>query len=589
MANAQPVSLLEATLSKREELKRKHDEYILLLEDRITRVENRITKFLKKPHKKFPPAPKYMFVPELRELSWKDWLQTIGKSASEGHSTIEVLVEVPASRGRELGSENDPKYQENDLRSPEQLQGVQRSASRLPEDVADLPERMRINTGILLTNLERDVMDKGAIDTIPPQVLRRPYKALVYYKDAILERIDELKNTLDPEALERVQKRVDNPEKMELPTLREADNEFHYLLFSFLGKFMKTYLEPILQRIPEQSRVQFHELWFIFEPGHYVYVKEKDCPQQIWRVVQTMGGNRFLRKPSRATQGPPPGRGRYRSPSYSRSRSPSPMPVRVRRGSVSPVRGSEDELASSNYPLNEFSPFLLDCYFIDYDGFQFKPVYRRFEIQKFEDNVPIKLLNVVPLDKAVEAGLVEPELRRKIGEQYLECIQPTHRFFDGRSLDRNSDGDVLYLQESDDYRTQRRAFPEMLEGKVMVDLTTSAQANPTWRPFYEELEYYKTPSNELQGDPPRGRGLAELLRDDYIIDQRRREDFLDKEMQKFKDWNSDSPSKPDGDELMLLPDRVFAFILRTRRWGEYFLFLARVSLMFVISLYSAWI
>jgi hypothetical protein len=228
------------------------------------------------------------------------------------------------------------------------------------------------------------------------------------------------------------------------------------------------------------------------------------------------------------------------------------------------------DIGSSNFPLNDFNPFLLDCYYIDFDGYQWRPVFRRFEIEKFEDNVLITSLNVVPLDKAAEAGLVNTEQRQHIGEQFLDCIQATHRFFDGRTLDRNSDGDVLYLQESDEWKSERRAFPEQLEGKVMVDLTTAIQANPNWRPMYEELQPYGTPPHELSGDAVRGGGVPEYVRDDFIIDQRRREDFYEKELAKFKDWNSTSGSKPVGEDLMLLPDRVYAFVLRTRKWGEYF-------------------
>lgn len=562
----EPSDLINTTVSRRQELKAKHDEYILLLEDRVTRLENNLTKFLAKPVKP-PIAPsKFMFVPELRELSWKDWVDSIGKSANEGHSTIEILVDLPTSRGRENPSEQG--CQENDLRGPEQqqgLRGVQRRASRLPEDVVDLPERMRINTGILLNILDRDIMDKGAINSMPTQVLRRPYKALVYYKDAILGHLDGLKSKLEPEAIERVQKQLDAPEERDLPMNSEADSEFHYLLLSLVGDFVKNWLEPVITRVPNQSRIQFHELWFLFQPGQHVYVKDKEIPQPIWRVLQTMGGNRYLHKPGRDSRRGPGGR-RARSLSYSPSRSRTPP--RVRGRGISPRTVIVDDLGSSRFPVNEFSPFLIDCYCIDYDGYQFRPVYRRFEIQKFEDNVPIKTLNIMPLEKAEEADLIRKEDRRKIGEQYLECIKATHRLFDGRTLDRNCDGDVLYLQKSEEWRNERRAFPENLEGKVMVDLTTAVQANPDWRPEYNELVDYMTPNDELQSDSARRGGYAEYITDDYIIDLRRREDFWDKEELKCKAWNSDPASKPEGDDLMLLPDRVYAFVLRTRRWGQ---------------------
>jgi len=569
MDYGEPPYLRNTSWRERQELKRKHDDYILLLEDRITRLENRVTQFLSKPPKPMPNLRKFMFVPGLRVLSWKEWAQSAGTSVGEGHSTIEILVDLPISRGREMNSVEEQKGQENEVFTHEQQQGTQdirRRESRLPEDV-DLPQFMRLNTIALRSLLERDIFDKGVIDSAPLQVHRRPFKAFVHYKDAILKRINELKLKLDPEALERVEQSIRESVSMEIIPLNEADDEYIYVLYCVLEIFIKGYLEPVMERVPEQSRIQFQDLWFLFQPGQYVFVKEKDCPQQIWRVLQTVGGNRYLRRPVRKPLGARVGRDRYASPSTSRSRSSSPVYRRNVGLPMNPVR-STDEPTSGNYTLNGFSPFYIDCYYIDYDGFQFKPVYRRFEIPKFEDNVLIRTLSVVPLEKAEAAGLVNKDMQRKIGLQYLECITATHRFFDGRTLDRNSWGDVLYLQESDEWRSERRAFPETLEGGVMVDLATAAQANPNWRPVYDELTEYRTPAAELlleglPGEP------VEVVLDDHMIDQRRREDFLEKELQKFKDWNSDSASKPEDDDLMLLPDRVYAFVLRTRKWGEY--------------------
>jgi len=565
MDRGEPAYLMNTSWHDRQELKRKHDDYILLLEDRITRLENKVTDFLIKPPPSMPPPPKLSLFPEVRMVSWKEWVLPVDLMIGSAHSIIEILVDLPIGRGREMNSIEEQKGEENEVLSPEQQQGnqgIRRRPSRILEDV-DLPERMRFNAVILLLLLERDIFDKGVVDSMSWQVHRRPYKAFVHYKDAILKHINELRLRLEPEALGRVEQTIREPVLTELPMFAEAGEEFAYLAYSVLEIFIKHYLEPVMKRVPEQSRIQFQDLWFLFQPGQYVFVKEKDCPQQIWRVLHTAGGNRYLRKPTRKPQGPPARRNRYGSPSTSRSRSRSPV-YRPSLPSINAARVTE----TGNYPDKEFRPFIIDCYYIDYDGFHFKPVYRRFEIPKFEDNVLIKTLSVMPLEKAEAAGLVNKDIQRKIGLQYLECITATHRFFDGRTLDRNSWGDVLYLQESDEWRSERRAFPETLEGKVMVDLATAAQANPNWRPDYDELKEYKTLLYELRGERMRD-APREIIQDDHTIDLRRREDFLEKELQKFKHWNSDSGSKPEDDDLMLLPDRVYAFVLRTRKWGEY--------------------
>jgi hypothetical protein len=411
---------------------------------------------------------------------------------------------------------------------------------------------MRVNSYGLLTLWDK-IFDKGiVVFRSPPQYFRRPFKAFVYYEKLILETAVELRKTLDREAIERIENKLKEPSEIKQPILSDntSDTESLYLLYELTAKLITTYLQPTRLRVPGQTRVQFHELWFLFEPGQYVFVPEKDCPQNIWRILQTTGGNPYLRKP-RQPHDPPD----------------HPPLTNTRFQRDPPNLKDSQETSNPYFSPYAFSPFLIDCYYIDFDGFRFRPVYRRFQIPKFEDNLLVSSLPVMPLAVAEEADIINQDARRKIGEQYLDCTKPSHRHFEGRTLDCNSVGALLYQQTSDEWRTGRRAVQESLEGKVMVDLTAAVEANPKWQPVYDELESYKTPLEELEGEPflPH----REDIRDDYVIDQRRRDDFMQKELAQFKLWNAETGAKPEGQDLLLLPDRVFAFVLRTRKWGKF--------------------
>src|SRR6266480_4083068 len=549
---SRPRNMANITVRTRTQLKQNHDDYILLLEDRITRLENSLSDFLAKPP--VPPTPPTdSFVPKVTELFWSDYHDLMGYGIRDGLAAIEVLVDLPSARGRNYVSTPDQNSFDTNLQSPAPRQSIANTLVRSTEplgNMGNLPWRVRINSHWLLVVLNR-VSDKF-FPLLPPEIFRWPFKPFVYYEKSILETIAELRKSLDREAIERIENKLKEPVETDpvITSDRFPDAEGQCLLYELTAKFIAMYLQPVRAKLSGHNRVQFHELWFLFEPGQYVFVREKNCPQNVWRVLQTTGGNPYLRKQ------------RFEKPL---GHPPLPPRMRTHRD----PRGLKDSREISNPYLSpyDFSPFLIDCYYIDFDGIRFRPVYRRFQIPSFGDNLLVSSLTVIPLAVAEGAGIINQDVRRRIGEQYLDCTKPSHRHFEGRTLDRNSVGNRLYLQTSEEWRTERRAVQESLEGKVMVDLTTAAEAQPEWQPSYDELDSYNTPLEELQTD---GIDLGdEGITDDYVLDQRRRDDFEQKEFTKFKLWNAETGTKPEGQDLLLLPDRVYAFVLRTRKWGKF--------------------
>ncbi len=59
---------------------------------------------------------------------------------------------------------------------------------------------------------------------------------------------------------------------------------------------MGDYLKPIMHSLQGSLRsdIRFSELWYLSKPSQLAYVKDKDIPQKVWKVVQTTGERRCL-------------------------------------------------------------------------------------------------------------------------------------------------------------------------------------------------------------------------------------------------------------------------------------------------------
>ena len=60
--------------------------------------------------------------------------------------------------------------------------------------------------------------------------------------------------------------------------------------------------------------------------------------------------------------------------------------------------------------------------------------------------------------------------------------------------------------------------------------------------------------------------FEEKVEQDDVWDRRRRDEFINADELKLYPWPKGI--EPSGDDLLLLPDRVFGFVLRSRKWGK---------------------
>ena len=504
--------------------------------------------------------------PEIKRMSWEEWqaaskVQDSGVTANAlAHSAVDVLYEEPQVAGT---------FAETSFLRRSRGSGATAMESRQNSSSKEqypLPSRISINSDPAKRML-------GSIFDINfhpgralPVVIMRPFKALAIHRREInaklseVERIyaERLKDSEVSKTTENVSgtackdeahrpangdnnstiedPKEDHSQKTETQSL--AQPQTPDAMFTFTGtnwsvlnlsqikealddfrcvaSFVNETLQPVQDYLQnEPTSVNFNNLWHLFRTGSLVYVKDKLTPQKIWKIVQACGGRKYLSEPDG-------------------------------------VRDWE----------TKYSPFVVHCYYLDFDGTNFVRINRQFTIEVFEDSMPIAALQIMPLAVAerLMPGVNRAESRKR-GEQFLTYRTPQYRYYQGNTLTRSPCGDQLSKNNEYDYGSHR-LFTEQVESQVVVDFERCIQANPEWGPMSIEIDLWKSDSAEYHtvlADPN--------IDKDNIWDSRASEELLRLEDIKQQQWNR-GDALPEEDDLLLLPGRVFAYVLRTRSWGK---------------------
>lgn len=569
---ARTVSKLEDRIGKAPKRLKQLSKYTVLMEDRMLALETEVAVLSNKP----TPAetqgeaarkmnkPK-VAIPELKFMSTNVYMITKGEYIPAMPFAIDVLLDQPYLHQSANGiwrKANQASIANGTTAGDHEL------ANKMARGIRDLPERLRINSRPVNNLLDSFCYWRLDYAMAYPLVLQRPFKILVYNEGPIKEHMAELNAMYDqttdsvptedtvidlaksvavlppplnytgnateevvedrPSPTESNSRYPEQESKESSIWTEEALVDLRCLL-----NFMDDYLKPVMDALQGSLRsdVRFSELWYLFEPGQLVYVKDKDIPQKVWRVVQTTGGRRCLSLGSRSD----------------RSEAPPEQSVEHRH-----------------------TDFVLNCYYIDYDGARYGSSFSDFHISKFEDARAIDALPVYPFSIGERYGAVDREGLAKRGREFIKCTQSCHLHYSGRSQIRQPNGEYLCHSSDNDSGRTSRVFPENIDGEVMIDFHTALQRNPEWLPRFLELDPHKLDPQqidvrEVEEDRVQEGLFYERIEHDWRWDMRRRDDFLDDEIQKVQSFYKGY--EPSGDDLLLLPDRVFSFVLRSRRWG----------------------
>lgn len=534
-----------------------HSDHLRLTEARIRLLENRLDALEDNPPPRpMSPPPPPQEVPAIPELHFVDWA-TFKATRKVWHMNVPPRNAIDVLLG-------EPLIFVQRHNTPNDIDETPRPPSRETENMPlkSVPERIRINSIPLNETLKTILRMPNRASR--PLVILRPYKALLYHEEdlrntlAALEKLVTVRSDLpvgEPYGIIR-EPQLSKIPVMSLQRLREAPNEIYCLL-----RFIES-LKPLIDEIRDNPRLEnptkfpsamilFKDLWYVFQPGQYIFCRLGI--QKVWRVIQITGGRRLLS-----------------------------------------VEGSPSTIDALR--VKPSSPYQIDCYYLDFDGNRFGPVHRRFQIRPFEGLREITSLDVHPIEYQTKHEDLIDNLTKR-GADFVGLTQVSHKYFKGRTIVWGPDG-ARMTSPMHERKAHGVSYPEQVESPVIVDFNRTIQLNPEWGPnlsigelaeqdICEVLEMSSAldnrhpppmrPPPEFPGtrEPPRLMTMCkepgccenEEILPDFQWDRRRMEEFVSKE-EILSPYGVDKDYVVSEEQLRLLPNRVFGFILRSRKWGE---------------------
>lgn len=466
--------------------------------------------------------------PEMVEMTWRQYHPLIDMHGEVRSKEPQSTAAIDVLRENRKTGGGQSNFRRHFPRSLQEVATQEDAPSHADEDHVrpGLPARIRINSVPAKRILDSLCNDELSFSSrTGPLIIERPFKVLVWFDQAIRTRLEEMRALLrireDASRLEpdlRVESALlDRKFPLDmmfytgtdwgiltLEEIREATNDFACIV-TFMDKFLKPFT---IGNYP--TEIPFVDLWHLFSSDCYIYAK--DHTQKIWRVIQATGGRRYLSDPEN----------------------------RIRDWHTS------------------YSDFVIDAYYLDYNGTDFVPVYDSFAMERVDTFVQLSTLPYLPLALAQAQGLVATDEVRDRGRTFLEYATPQHRLYEGLTLTRKASGDYLVRPLPDDVLSQR-VFSERVSSQVVVDFERAFEANPDWRPGSSEVKLNKPSEAEVTDH-------LESVDNDAVWDMRFSEDLLEEQGKLWRSWEK-GEGQPDGDNLLLLPDQVYAYVLRNRSWA----------------------
>lgn len=539
--------------------------------------------------------------PQLNEVDWQTFIGGLHSDSHLPKFAIDILKgdplvtwETPVSI---LYNNTGSKRTEAHSMTTDEKAKLRKAAagSKQPEVTgqAPLPERIRINSPHICRILEKII----GHEIVTPVVMLRPYKALAYYDEPIRQKLEELEakfgnvksdttnattkdsskesalgGNTDSEATDNAtpedHRDWSEAERSKGDGEDEGDEEVDELTYSStayehlncLVTFMNEWLRAKTEYLSGDScqTVTFSDIWYLFKPGDEVI---EQGGQQVYRVIAI-----------------------------------SSAPHKV----FSPYQRSWDKRARAK----EETPVFLTCVYIDFDGKELGPTVRKVRIAKFEGEKAVTALEVYPLRFAEEKKAAveargrstarnpnEPTLRDKIinrGRMFLDVTSFKHMHYSGLTLDTRDEVDSHVVVDFEE------AFSHFAKTAENTRDEPPGKREHPWRP---DLKILIGESLDEKFDDEGActaaccYSMSRMIYNDADAEKKRNADY----MTFLKTENGQREPSPtiyprslaevkgqenplSSEELLIMSYRVFGFVLRNRKWGEYHWFLLHPAL-----------
>lgn len=510
--------------------------------------------------------------PKLNRVEWPQW-QT-SKFSSRRYA-IDVLEGEPV-----VNIEPSSSYWMSAILRPGSKH--QLPASNPPPTKKDevpgkgpLPERIRINSDYIIRFL-RKVFSRALTegDILSSSVIMiRPFKGLVFHEKDIRRQVQAMEERMaknsessndhgkteaagtdeqtKPKHLETgATPDESQPEGSEAvkpeDELEDSPEALQHL--KCLLEFMDTYIQAKRDYLASEQcqQILFNDIWYLFSPGVEIV---DGTGRQAYRIIGITSPNHKAYNPWRNFW-------------------------------MMRHRGQEQD-------TQEVKPITLYCVYLDYDGVRIGPVQRKFEIPHFEGHKPVNSLEVYPLrfardaqanlgrsaapaatwaDRSYPQG--HPSLRDKLmnrGRMFLSVAMIKHMHYNGPTLDTGEDVDGQVVIDFEEACTN-------LNVKVVLEETLIMQ--PPWKSTEPSKE------DRCQASCCSGESLD--IHHDSYSETKRNESYLASLMPETPSQEPSVTIYPklldaelsgttldvSPEELLIFCDRVYGFVLRSRKWGK---------------------
>lgn len=478
-------------------------------------------------------------VPELVEKTWTEFMNKDNRTTTE--SALEILTGEPDYYYPLKTQDKTDSFGVHDKPA---VASAPRTPGAIPLDSGPIfkttPDRIRINSPLILNVLAS--IDRH-VDASACSIMLRPFKVLVFHEDRIREYVRRLQDQL--------QDIMWTHDELEA---RRATLDHMFCLLEFFD----LYVRPTIDRFMDcsQTKIEFKDLWYIFPPGEDIFFPLKRLRGAEFRDAMDATPETFVRRYNMLWRITGSGGGRR------------------------DLAGSQD-----HDTVLKIDPFQVNCYYVDFDGKFFLPTTHTFGILPYKGEREITTLDFFPL-RFMKDGQQRLREHTEKGKEIFRTITTgfTHFYYTGLTMTTQPCGCPLQSEPM---------HQEWIESEVIVDYKTALLRHPSWRP---KPNYWKAPprhEREVQercrvrywtDDKRRklARSEYDYIHDDYHIDKELATSFRNNELIFApipSGWASNAEMVPTKD-VGLLAGRAFAFVLRTRSFGESLLSFGRCADIF---------
>ncbi|KAH9897195.1 hypothetical protein F4778DRAFT_783300 [Xylariomycetidae sp. FL2044] len=519
-------------------------------------------------------------VPSVRSCNWEQFKNYFG---DEERAAVEIL---------EIGLQHQKDVQQEVSRRIAAKEGVFNAETDSWSFTTDSQQdswiqRIRIHSKSILSILAAKSGKYGLfhLNVDRPITFVRPFKALIFIHDEVKEELEMLKKYISrlpkadisvPDSNSQTPGAEGENVHDSAPGTSTSEPEIHLALPSKLVsedsvaelesyvKFMDENIMPFYYSLRKgplpdtpPKKIRYEDLWYLFQPGELLYMRppigvekarSNSTQQRIWRLWELIP-TKFewrvddIEKKLHSTLG------RKREASGLDDESPGEM-----------VSGTE-----------------LRCYYLDYSGTNFCPVYQSFMINIYEGELDITQLKAYPLRfhpkrESVVENITQDSIR------FHKYVKNAHQLaYDGWSLEKNVLGKSL--------SSETGSTKDYVDSEVIIDFEEAFQYEPDWKPnFFWSVHGVKPGARwatdnfkVIQWDnKQRSKQISEtseLYEDDIGVGPLESHRWLHQDRYLTLSTYTETNEPPrieklEGEELLLLPTRLFAYSLRQRKFYQ---------------------